>query len=108
LSRHQQPPENELPKRPAELDDPVVVGIAGGHGRAAPCELADAAAPEELAAALLVVDLVLDPPGDTDKPDGLGRLAVGTSRGSQPKAIEQVGFAGLLKKLVAPAFCCVG
>ena len=110
MSGDQHPPDNE-PKREAELDDPVVVGIAGGHGRAAPCGLADAAAPDELAVELLellvIDDLALDPPGDAGKPDGLGRLAVGTLRGSQPNSIEQVGFAGLVKKLLAPGFGCV-
>ena len=88
-----------------------MVGIAGGHGRAAPCGLADSEAPDELAvelleALLLLDDAVLDPPGDADRPDAVGRSRVGTLRGSQPKAIEHVGFAGLIKKLVA-GFCCV-
>lgn len=99
------------PKRVVKLDDPAVVGIAGGHGRAAPCGLADSDAPDELAvelleALLLLDDAVLDPPGDADRPDAVGRSAVGTLRGSQPKAIEHVGFAEFVKKLVAPGFCC--
>jgi len=70
-----------------------VVGIAGGHGRAAPCGLADSEAPDELAVelleALLLLDDVLDPPGDADRPDAVGRSVVGTLRGSQPEAVEQ-------------------
>jgi hypothetical protein len=89
----------------AELVDPVVVGIAGGHGGAPPC------APGAVLVAL-VVDLLLavepvDPPADTDAPEALGRVEVGTLRGSQPSAIEQVGFTGLVVKLLAPPFCCV-
>ncbi len=95
-----------MAKRLVELDDPVVVGIVGGHG-AAPCALTDGVAPEAVPVVLLalVAEAVLDPPGDEDKPEPPGRLAVGTLRGSQPKAIEHVGSAGLVKKPVAPGCC---
>ena len=103
---HQHPPDNGPAKRLAGFEDPVVVGIAGGHGGAAPCALTDGEAPVAVPADLLVVDPVLDPPGDADDPEAPGTLVVGTLRGSQPKAIEHVGFAELVKKLVAPGFCC--
>jgi hypothetical protein len=90
-----------------ELVDPEVVGIAGGHGGAPPCALAVDAAPAALPVAdLLAVDDALDPPPDADAADPLGSVEVGTLRGSQPSAIEQVGFAGLVVKLLAPLFCC--
>jgi hypothetical protein len=103
---HQHPPDNGPAKRLAGFEDPVVVGIAGGHGGAAPCALTDGEALVAVPADLLVVDPVLDPPGDADDPEAPGTLVVGTLRGSQPKAIEHVGFAEFVKKLVAPGFCC--
>jgi hypothetical protein len=93
--------------RVPELVDPVVVGIAGGHGGAPPCALPVGAAPVALPAVvdLFALDGALAPPADA--PDALGSVDVGTLRGSQPSAMEQVGFAGLVGKLVAPPlFCC--
>jgi hypothetical protein len=105
-SRHQHAPDDGLAKRLAVFDGPLVVRMAGGHGGApaAPCALTDSEALPEFPVDLLVVDVVLDPPIDPDAPDTLGSVAVGTLRGSQPKSIEHVGFAGLVKK---PGFCCV-
>ncbi len=95
-----------MAKRLVGLDDPVVVEIAGGHGAAA-CALTDGVAPEAVPVVplVLVVEPVLDPPGDEDEPEPAGRLAVGTLRGSQPKAIEHVGSAGSVKKPGAPGCC---
>jgi hypothetical protein len=87
----------------AELVDPVVVGIAGGHGGAPPCVLPVGAA-LPVVVDLFALEGALDPPADA--PDPLGSVEVGTLRGSQPSAIEQVGFARLGVKLVAPLFCC--
>jgi hypothetical protein len=88
------------------------VGIGGGHGGAEACALTDGDAlvelPELPVVDLLVVDPVLDPPEDAEKPNAPGRLAIGTLRGSQPKSMKHVGSAGLVKKPGAPACCCVG
>jgi hypothetical protein len=100
---HQHPPDNEPAKRPPALDDPVVVEIVDVHGGAALCALTDGEEPVAVPVELLVVD----PPVEPDKPEAPERPMVGTLRGSQPKTIEHVGFAELIKKLGVPGFCCV-
>ena len=66
VERHHHPLDNGLAKTAAEPVGPVDVGIAGGHGGAAPGEGLVVVAVAVLLGEPPAVDVVLDPPGDAD------------------------------------------